>query len=135
MKKLCLFTWLLISINLAAQTDYSQSWEDFYSYNNVKDFEKVGNTIFAITDNAVFSYDVVTNTSQKMSSVSGFSGETTSALHYSEAHNKLVIGYENGLLEILDSEGRITIAADIVNFDQSGEKGISAIYEHNNKRK
>lgn len=133
MKKLCLFTWLLISINLTAQTDYSQSWEDFYSYNNVKDFEKVGNTIFAITDNAVFSYDVVSKTSQKMSSVSGFSGETTSALHYSEAHNKLVIGYENGLLEILDAEGRITIAADIVNFDQSGEKRISAIYEHNNK--
>jgi ligand-binding sensor domain-containing protein len=133
MKKLCLFTWLLISINLTAQTDYSQSWEDFYSYNNVKDFEKVGNTIFAVTDNAVFSYDVVSKTSQKMSSVSGFSGETTSALHYSEAHNKLVIGYENGLLEILDAEGRITIAADIVNFDQSGEKGISAIYEHNNK--
>ncbi|GGG93456.1 ABC transporter substrate-binding protein [Polaribacter pacificus] len=133
MKKLCLFAWLFISINITAQTDYSQRWEDFYSYNNVKDFEKVGNSIFAITDNAVFSYDLSSNTSQKMSSVSGFSGETTSAIHYSESSNILVIGYENGLLEILDVDGNITIAADIVNFDQSGEKEITAIYEHNQK--
>ena len=59
------------------------------------------------------------------------SGETTSAIYFSTTTNRLVIGYENGLIEIVDSDGSITISADIVGFNQSGEKRINDIYEHN----
>ena len=44
-----------------SQVDYSQQWEDFYSYNNVKDFIKINSTIYAIVDNAAFIYDLNTN--------------------------------------------------------------------------
>jgi hypothetical protein len=37
-----------------AQTDYSDSWEDLYSYTNAKAVVKNGNFIYAIVDNAVF---------------------------------------------------------------------------------
>ena len=48
-----------------AQVDYSESWEDFFSYNNVKDFVKVANVIYALADNAVFIYDINTQQTQK----------------------------------------------------------------------
>ena len=44
-----------------------------------------------------------------------------------------VIGYENGLVEVIDDDGSITISSDIVNFNQSGEKSINHISEFNNK--
>ena len=93
------------TFSLVAQVDYSDAWEDFYSYNNVKDLIKADNMLYALTDNATFTYDFITEKTEKLSSVQGLSGETTSAIHYSIETNRLVIGYENGLIEVIDSDG------------------------------
>lgn len=126
------FSFVINSL-LFAQTDYSDNWEDFFSYNNVKDFKLVDNSLYAMTDNAVFIYDIVTKEIKKISSVNGLSGETTSAIHYNKKNQRLVIGYENGLIEVVDKTGKITISKDIVNFNQTGLKRINSIYEYNNK--
>ena len=133
MKKIFSLLILLFSLVISAQTDYSASWEDFYSYNNVKDFTKVDTIIYALTDNAIFTYDVLSGEINKISSIQGLSGETTSAIYYNETFKRVVIGYENGLVEVIDDDGSITISSDIVNFNQSGEKSINHISEFNNK--
>ncbi|MGB0891264.1 MAG: two-component regulator propeller domain-containing protein [Flavobacteriaceae bacterium] len=133
MKKYLFFCFFFIYSLLNAQIDFSNEWEDFYSYNNVKDFLVENNVIYAITDNAVFSYDISTKEIRKLSSVEGLSGETTSAIYYSKSNKKLVIGYETGLVEVIDENGKITISADIVSFNQSGDKRINHIFEFNNK--
>ncbi|MFQ3305784.1 MAG: ligand-binding sensor domain-containing protein, partial [Polaribacter sp.] len=133
MKKTLSFYILIWSFVISAQTDYSASWEDFYSYNNVKDFTNVDNVIYALTDNAIFTYDTITGEINKLSSVQGLSGETTSAIYYNKTYERLVIGYENGLIEVVDKDGAITISSDIVNFSQSGEKSIHHISEFDNK--
>ena len=132
MKKILFFTVFLTSFFVQAQTDFSDRWEDFFSYNNVKDFTVTPTTIYAISDNAVFTYDKATGAVEKMSSVQGLSGEKTSAIHYNETYGRLVIGYENGLIEVVDADGNIAISADIVSFNQSGGKRINHIYEHEN---
>ena len=133
MKHLCLLYVLFFSVVFSAQTDYSDSWEDFYSYNNVKDFVKVDQVIYALVENAIFTYDITTEEINKLSSVHGLSGETTSSIHYNATFKRVVIGYENGLIEVIDKNGAITISADIVNFNQSGRKSINHITEFNNK--
>jgi hypothetical protein len=132
MKKNVLFFLLLIPFFSFSQTDYSNRWEDFYSYNNVKDFITINDKIYALTDNAVFIYDTNSEEIQKLSSINGLSGETTSAIHYNITNERLIIGYETGLIEILNKDGSIKISADIVNFNQSGEKRINHITEFNN---
>ena len=130
---------LLISIFLFichytfSQIDYSQEWEDFYSYNNVKDFVKVNNTIYAIADNAAFIYNLNTNEVEKISSVHGLSGKETSSIFYSRSTERFVIGYESGLVEIIDDNGKITIANDIERLDITGLKQINQMsqYEDN----
>lgn len=123
----------LFFINTWSQTDYSNNWEDFFSYNNVKDFTKEGNKIYAVVDNAIFIYDELTGETTKLSSINGLSGETTTSIHYSSTFQRLVIGYANGLVEIVDASGEITIAPDITNFTLSTEKEILNITEYNNK--
>ena len=133
MKKLFLLCNLFFSFLFSAQTDYSDSWEDLYSYNNVKDIVKVDEVIYALVDNAIFTYDTATEEIKKLSSVQGLSGETTSSMHYNKSSQRLFIGYENGLLEVVDNDGTITISSDIVSFNQSGRKSINHIKEFNNK--
>jgi len=119
----------LVGQLLFSQTDFSQNWEDFYSYNNVKDFVKIENKIYAIADNAAFIYNTNTNTINKISSVHGLSGKETTSIFYSESTKRFVIGYQSGLIEIIDDDGKITIANDIERLDITGQKQINHISE------
>jgi hypothetical protein len=132
MKKLIFIFFSILSFLTYSQVDYSNSWEDFYSYNNVKDFVKVDDIIYALADNAVFTYNETTLETKKFSSIQGLSGETTSAIFYNEKEKRLVIGYENGLIEVIDDNGEITISSDITNFNQTGLKRINHISEFEN---
>jgi len=132
MRKIFAFLLVFTSFLLHSQTDYSNSWEDFYSYNNVKDFIKVDNIVYALTDNAIFTYNESTLEVNKISSVQGLSGETTSSIYFNNTFQRIVIGYENGLVEVIDLDGSITISADIINFNQTGEKAINHISENGN---
>lgn len=132
MKKLIFLFLFLSSISVSAQVDYSDTWEDFYSYNNVKDFVKVDNIIYALVDNAIFTFNETTLETKKLSSIQGLSGETTSSIHYNATFNRLVIGYQNGLIEVIDEDDSVTISSDIINFNQTGEKSINHISEFGN---
>ncbi len=127
MKNILFFSLFLFSTSVFSQVDYSDSWEDFYSYNNVKDFIKVDNQIFALVDNAIFSFDENTSETKKFSSIQGLSGEITSAIYYDATTKRVVIGYENGLIEVIDEDNSITISSDLANFNQSGEKRVNHI--------
>lgn len=131
MKKLFYLSIFLLVNSLWSQTDFSDSWEDFYSYNNVKDFVKVGSKFYAVVDNAVFIYDSSTQELEKLSSVQGLSGETATSIYFSEASQKLVIGYQTGLIEVVDQLGNITLSNDIERLSITGEKQINDIAEHN----
>lgn len=126
------FILFLIAELSLAQTDFSGSWEDFFSYNNVKDFVIIDGKIYAIADNAAFIYDTNTEEIQKISSVHGLSGKETSSLYYSKGTQRFVIGYLSGLIEIIDPDGRITIANDIERLDITGQKQITDISEFEN---
>ena len=122
MKKVISSLLLFFLLYSYGQTDFSDSWQDYFSYNNVKDFVKVGTKFYAVVDNAVFIYDSESEELEKLSSVQGLSGETTTSIYFSESLGKLVIGYQTGLLEVVDSEGKITISNDIERLSITGEK-------------
>lgn len=124
---------IFIAQPLLSQTDFSDSWEDFFSYNNVKDFIKIDNRLYAIADNAAFIQNTETGYMEKISSVHGLSGKETTSLYYSEATNRFVIGYQSGLVEIIDENGKITVANDIERLDITGQKQINHIAEYNGK--
>ncbi|WP_299833483.1 two-component regulator propeller domain-containing protein [uncultured Tenacibaculum sp.] len=133
MKKISTLLALLCITLISAQNDFSDRWEDFFSYNNVKDFVINNDQVFALTDNAIFSYNITTEELRKVSSVNGLSGEQTSTIHYNETFDRIVIGYETGLVEVISDDGSVTVSPDIVNFNQSGLKRVNDIFEHDGK--
>ena len=132
MKKLIFLFFFLSTSSVFSQIDYSDSWEDFYSYNNVKDFVKVDAIVYALVDNAIFTFNESTSEIKKLSSIQGLSGETTSSIHYNATFKRLVVGYQNGLIEVIDENESVTISSDIVNFNQTGAKSINHISEFGN---
>lgn len=92
-----------ISSFIFAQSDFSDNWTDLYSYNSVKDFTIDEDRLIAITENAMFITDLSGGSSRKFSSVNGLSGATTSSVGFDNTLEYTLIGYENGLVEMVSS--------------------------------
>ena len=95
--------------------DYSALWKGYFSFYNIKDVVKGNNKIYAASENAVFSYDVQTQEIKEFTTINGLSGEQISTIYYSERYQLLLIGYENGLIEIaFDNEDSVLTIVDII---------------------
>ncbi|SFC93992.1 two-component regulator propeller domain-containing protein [Algibacter pectinivorans] len=95
--------------------DYSAQWEGHFSYYDITKVVKGNNRIYAASGNAIFTVDVQSNNIEELTTVNGLSGETISTIYYSEIYQLLVIGYENGLIEIVfDNDDNVLTIVDIV---------------------
>lgn len=122
-----LFTGMFLGF---AQSDLS--WQGYFSYSEIKDVSQAPNTVFAASENALFSKNTDTNIIKTTTTVDGLSGETISTLYHSTALNKTVIGYENGLIIVInEQDGSILRIVDIINKKLSPTiKKINHFLEH-----
>ena len=107
MKFIVLVFFSFLSIPLCV----SQEWNGHFSYNNSIDTSIGNGKIFTASENAIYIYSTSTDQLEEISTIDGLSGDFISNIHYSSNFNKLLIGYENGLLQIVDfnSDSVLTI--------------------------
>lgn len=115
MRKTIVFFCLVFVLN----NGFSQnqlSWQGYFSYNEIKAISNSNTSFFAASENAVFSKNTISNRLKTTTTIEGLSGLTISALYHSANFNKTLIGYENGLLIVVDeTNGKIVKVVDIVN--------------------
>ncbi|MBB5266469.1 ABC transporter substrate-binding protein [Algibacter amylolyticus] len=110
-----LFILFCLSPFIQFAQNYSAQWEGHFSYYNITKVVKGNNKIYAASGNAIFIVDVQSNNMEELTTVNGLSGETISTIFYSELYQLLVIGYENGLIEIVfDNDDDVLSVVDIV---------------------
>ena len=95
--------------------DFSNRWIDHFSYSTIKDLHITEENIYAASDNAIFIYNLSTNTSQKFSTIQGLSGSDITTIYHSAAFNITAIGYQNGLLEFITADKKVRTFVDIFN--------------------
>jgi hypothetical protein len=132
MKKSFLFILFLIIL----QNSFSQaklSWQGYFSYNGIKDVSVAGTTVIAASENALFSKNSGTNITKTTTTIDGLSGQTISSMHYSELSKKTLVGYENGLLIVInEKDGSMLKVVDIINKQlPSNLKKINHFMEYN----
>ncbi len=106
MKKVVFF--IFLAFNLTSAQDFTDSWEGLFSFTTIVDIDESATAVYAASENAVFVYDLSSRTFTTLTTVNGLSGDEISQIHYSEDKALLVIGYENGLLQIVDQNGDVT---------------------------
>lgn len=132
MKKSFLYILFLIIF----QNSFSQnklSWQGYFSYNEIKDVSEASTAVFAASENALFSKNSTTNIIKTTTTVDGLSGQTISAIYYSEVSKKTLVGYENGLMIVInEKDGSMLKVVDIINKQlPSGIKKINHFMEYN----
>ena len=114
MKKIIyIFTFLLSTIGFS-QTNLQ--WKGYFSYNEIKDITESSTKVTAAGENALFSKNLTTNTIKTTNTVDGLSGETITAIYFSETTKKTIIGYQSGLMIVVnDNDGSVINIVDIIN--------------------
>ena len=115
MKKSVLYFLLLLFIQMGfAQSDLS--WQGYFSYNEIKDVSESVTAVFAASENALFSKNLSTNVIKTTNTIDGLSGQTISSVYHSSALNKTIVGYENGLIIVINEvDGSMLNVVDIIN--------------------
>ena len=124
---------IVIIANSFAQTNLQ--WQGFFSYNKITDISEGQQKIYAASDIAVFTKNLTTNDLTTITSVDGLKAETITAIHYSSSFNKTLVGNQNGLLLIINPDGRIVFKNGIVSEVPVSPvfKKINHFLEHNGK--
>jgi len=121
---------------LAGAQNFEDRWTGYFSYVSVKDISQGDNKIFVGAENAVFSYNLSTQEIKTISTVNGLSGNSITTIHYSETFQLLVIGYDDGLIEIVkEGEENILKVVDIIEKQTipPDRKRINHFNEYNGK--
>lgn len=103
-KQIVGFFFLCVGLTVNSQ-DYSALWQGYFSYFSVKDLAIGHNKVYGASENAIFIYDQLTNHSETVTTINGLSGDTITVIAYSDAHDLLLIGYENGLIQLVSGPG------------------------------
>ncbi|MFO7655775.1 MAG: two-component regulator propeller domain-containing protein [Bacteroidales bacterium] len=125
----CFFA-LCCSLLLNAQLP-NGVWRDHLPYSSARRIAEVNNKIFCATTGGLFSYNKSDHTLQKFSKVNGLGDFGITSLGFSEPFQSLVIGYENGNIDIIVNDSIINLP-DIKRKLIIGDKAINSIFCINN---
>ena len=98
MKFIAILFFSILSIPLCI----SQNWNGHYSYHNSIDTSIGNGKIFTASENAIYIHSTQDDQLSIITTIDGLSGDFISNIYYSTNFNKLIIGYENGLIQIVD---------------------------------
>ena len=107
-----------INYDNTTKTIYNQysNWDTFFSYNYISDIKSDGRKIYFVSNSTFFIYDILNYQIEKIDTLNGLSGDEISSFFVSSENNLVFIGYNNGLIQILDIvENSIINIFDIVN--------------------
>jgi hypothetical protein len=118
------------------QVSFAQNnllWQGYFSYNEIKSLSQSPTAVFAASENALFTKDLSTNLIKTTNTVDGLSGQTISVIYQSVKSKKTIIGYENGLIIVInDVDGTMLNVVDILNKELSAAiKKINHFLEFN----
>lgn len=132
LKKLAILV-AMTFINTLYSQDFSLDWTGYFSYNEITALSRGDDKVFAAAQNAVFSYDLLTNEIETCSTIQGLTGEDISALYYSESSGILFIGYDSGAIDIVREDEQVLTVVDIKNKTSipPTEKQINSFDEYN----
>lgn len=114
---------LLCTSILPAQNLPMEAWRTHFSYNAIEKMIYGNEKLFCITENGLFYIDLTDESLNIFTKLDGLSDANPTAMAYSESEKALVLGYESGLIDIVQN-GKITTIDDVQNSSLAGEKTI-----------
>ncbi|PLX13875.1 MAG: hypothetical protein C0594_00705 [Marinilabiliales bacterium] len=118
---------LFVVLDVSSQIPVGE-WRDHLPYVHGRRVATSDSKIYCATGEAIFSFNKLDNSIEKLSKANVLTDIGVSAISYSSDYSTLIIGYTNGNLDLIDSKNNIQNIADIKRKQISASKTINNIY-------
>lgn len=118
--------YIALSMPLNAQIGVGE-WRDHLPYTELIDISIGDNHVFGATESAITVYSKTDKSVRRISKVNELTESGISTIKYNRIHNTLVVGYQNGNVDLLINGQGINMA-DIKNSSILGSKSINNIH-------
>ncbi len=105
-------------------------WRDHFNYQRVHSVQDAGDAVYLASSVALAKYNKVDNSLERLTKVNALSDVGISTIRYDHSTETLVVGYDNGNLDLIKGSTTINLPA-ILNSDIFGDKTIYGITFHN----
>ncbi len=126
---------IIIILILFVKISFSQigigEWKTHLPYSNGKHITLAKDKFYCNTENGLFVYNTNDNSTEILSKEKGLSDVTISTVFYAKQKDALIIGYQNGNIDIIKGQTIINIS-DIKRKQIYGSKSINNIIFYNN---
>lgn len=113
-RKIALIVIASVVLSLYAQLPMG-GWRTHFAYSNVYQIAATGDKVYGTSEGALFSVDISDQSMEDYSVLSGLNGASVYRIASDKATGNLFIAYENGNIDIMDSDGNITNIPDLYN--------------------
>ena len=104
-----------------------ESWRMHISYSELVDVAEGNNRVYAAAKNGLFYFDRDDNSLNTITKLDGLSDVSITTIAYSDENSSLIVGYENGNLDILKNNDVLNITT-VLNASISESKRINHFY-------
>lgn len=135
MKKIVLL-FIVFQLSFSVISQNNSQWKGYFSYSNVSLLTQSSDKVVAVAENSFFSKNLNSNELKTYTTVDGLSGLPISAVYFSASTNRTFLGFENGLINIVNEIDKSVIqVVDIINKGGIAPnlKRINSFYEYENK--
>ncbi len=102
-------------------------WTDLFSYNNIKKLAfGRSNEVIGLSENGIIIFNAEDQSFQKISKTNGLNDVAPTAIAYIPQNNSIVLGYQNGNIDVLLQSGTINVP-DFKLSNIIGDKSIQHI--------
>jgi len=132
MKKIFILLISLLSLQAYSQLGVGK-WREHFPYRNTIDV-CVGNNdiIYCATPFSVFSFNKTDNSVERFFKGNGLSDTDVTAINYSHADQTLVVGYQNGNIDVVH-RGKLINISELLTSDILANKEVNEIYFDQNR--
>ena len=124
---------LISALTLLFGQTNNRRWQDLFSYNDVKIIKEIENELYCATENGIFVYHPSQDEFLKLNKTNYLNQVELTAMDYNPNTKDLIIGYNNGSLDIFNIETKKTKAVlDIPWNRYTGSKKVNDILIVNN---
>lgn len=116
---------LTTAMGLRGQYEVS-SWRDHYPYDEAREVVLAGDEVIGRTDFALFKIDTTSFEMKRLSKGNPLSQSNPSSMAWDDTRTQLVVGYEDGGVDVLNDAGVINVP-DLRIAQRVGSKRINAI--------
>ncbi|HVE60226.1 MAG TPA: hypothetical protein VNA26_00285, partial [Chitinophagaceae bacterium] len=106
-------------------------WREHLPYGSTIDVTASQKKIYAATPYSLFSVDITTKETERISKVAGLSETGISTIKFDSAGNRLFIAYTNSNIDVLEAKG-ITNIPDLKRENIPGDKTIYHFFTEGN---